>query len=55
MKNIRVFLSENFQVLEVKFSVYLNRHVFVMDSDHAAHAQSPSGHMLSIDAFYSVK
>ena len=23
-------LSENFQVLEVKFSVYLNRHVFVM-------------------------
>ena len=24
------FLSENFQFLEVKFSVYLNRHVFVM-------------------------
>ena len=31
MKNINVFLSENFQFLEVKFSVYLNRHVFVMD------------------------
>ena len=30
MKNIRVFLSENFQFLEVKFSVYLNRRVFVM-------------------------
>ena len=30
MKNIRVFLSENFQFLEVKFSIYLNRHVFVM-------------------------
>ena len=30
MKNIRVFLSENFQFLEVKFSLYLNRHVFVM-------------------------
>ena len=30
MKNIRVFLSENFQFLEVKFSTYLNRHVFVM-------------------------
>ena len=30
MKNIRVFLSENFQFLVVKFSVYLNRHVFVM-------------------------
>ena len=30
MKNIRDFLSENFQFLEVKFSIYLNRHVFVM-------------------------
>ena len=28
--NIRVFLSENFQFLEVKFSIYLNRCVFVM-------------------------
>ena len=28
----RSFLSENFQFLEVKFSVYLNRHVFVMFS-----------------------
>ena len=26
------FLSENFQVLEVKFSIYLNRRVSVMDS-----------------------
>ena len=24
------FLSENFQFLKVKFSVYLNRHVFIM-------------------------
>ena len=24
------FLSENFQFLEVKFSMYLNRHVFIM-------------------------
>ena len=24
------FLSENFQLLEVKFSIYLNRRVFVM-------------------------
>ena len=30
MKNIRVFLSENFQFLEAKFSIYLNRRVFVM-------------------------
>ena len=26
----QIFLSENFQFLEVKFSVYLNRRVFVM-------------------------
>ena len=30
MKNIRVFLSENFHFLEAKFSIYLNRRVFVM-------------------------
>ena len=30
MKNIRVFLSENIQFLEVEFSIYLNRRVFVM-------------------------
>ena len=28
MKNIRVFLSENFQFLDVKFSIYLNRRVY---------------------------
>ena len=27
---IRDFLSENFQFLEEKFSIYLNRRVFVM-------------------------
>ena len=31
MKNIRFFLSENFQFLEVNFSTYLNRRVFVME------------------------
>ena len=30
MKNIRFFLSENFQFLEVTLSIYLNRRVFVM-------------------------
>ena len=30
MKNIRVFFHENFDFLEVKFSIYLNRRVFVM-------------------------
>ena len=31
MKSIRVFLSEDFHFLMVIFSVFLNRHVFVMD------------------------
>ena len=29
MKNIRFLLSENFQFLQVKFSIYMNRRVFV--------------------------
>ena len=32
MKKYQIFLSENFHVLVVKFSLYLNRHVFVMDA-----------------------
>ena len=35
MKNIG-FLFENFHFLEVKFSIYLNRHVFIMDPDQTA-------------------
>ena len=30
MKNKRFFLSENFPFLLVKFSIYLNRNVFIM-------------------------
>ena len=30
LKKNQVFFSENFQFLEVKFSIYLNRCVFVM-------------------------
>ena len=33
MKNVRVFLSEKFQFLEMKFSIYLNRRFFVMKTD----------------------
>ena len=33
MKNIEVFVPENFQFLEVKFSIYLNRSVFVIQSN----------------------
>ena len=32
MKKYQGFLSENFQFLEVKFSIYLKRRVFVMIS-----------------------
>ena len=38
MKNIRIFLSENFHFLVVKFSVYLNRHVFVMIDQNIGHS-----------------
>ena len=31
MKNIRVFYLNIFQFLEVKFSIYLKRRVFVME------------------------
>ena len=35
------FLSENFQFLVVKFSIYLNRHVFVkLRQDHNQEAQA---------------
>ena len=30
MKNIIVFLSENFQFLEMTFSIYIKRRVFIM-------------------------
>ena len=36
MKKISEFLSEHFQFLLVKFSVYLNRHVFVMTRPFAS-------------------
>ena len=32
MKNTKSFSSENFQYLEVKLSIYLNRRVFVMET-----------------------
>ena len=31
MKNVRVFYLKFYQFLEVKFPVYLNKHVFVME------------------------
>ena len=48
MKNIRFFLSENFQFLDVKFSIYLNSRVFVMYNIDAT-----SGCCIVIDATLS--
>ena len=38
MKNITVFVSENFKFLEEKFSIYLNRRVFVMVKHKDVHS-----------------
>ena len=40
MKNIRDFYLKNFQFLEVKLSIYLNRCVFVMKW-HLKHCDMP--------------
>ena len=46
MKNIRIFCLKFLIILLVKFSVYLNRHVFVMiPSDVSKH----DGHVVNID------
>ena len=42
MKKYQRFLSENFQFSEVKFSIYLNRRVFVIFSIHVADMCIPS-------------
>ena len=55
MKIIRVFffffLIENFQFLEVKFSIYLNRRVFVM----IAPARETNGNNLEMSFRTSLK
>ena len=39
---ISEFLSENFQCLVVKFSMYLNKRVFVLEVFHVVWKQGPS-------------
>ena len=36
-EKISEFLSENFQFLVVKFSIYLNRHIFIMGPKNIYH------------------
>ena len=45
MKNIRIFLSENFHLLVVKFSVYLYRHVFVMNESESVYFAHTRRHL----------
>ena len=40
MKTVQSFLFENVQILEVKFSIYLNRRVFVMRFEYHGPSQS---------------
>ena len=53
MKNIRVFLSEIFQFLEVKFSVYLNGRVFVMLSSIFGGQFLPDGCLIDTKLYES--
>ena len=48
MKNIRNFLSEYFRFLVVKFSIYLNRRVFVMSSANCMSPDPPAHHLDTI-------
>ena len=50
MKNIRMFLSESFHFSVIKFSVYLNWHVFVMIVQSAIHLTADSGLQVQIPA-----
>ena len=53
-ENIFEFLSENFHFLAVKFSVYLNRYVFIMKLDGKLHTDIPrEGHNYGIQHFIS--
>ena len=47
------FLSENFHFLVVKFSVYLNRHVF--ESSLGAHVPGVADHFITGLCFYVAK
>ena len=52
MKIIRFVLSENFMFLEVKFSIYLNRRVFVMDKNRTMTFQRSDPNVIKTLPFY---
>ena len=45
-------LSENFHFLVVKFSIYLNRHVFVM-TKHISYSSESSQHGDSVEYYFT--
>ena len=52
----QIFLSENFQFFVVKFSMYLNRRVFVMiGNERPAKTQTSMCIRVSLGAFWTVK
>ena len=53
MKNIRVFLSENVQFLEVKFSIYLNRHVLRNVNIISVHILIGQNSLIRFNAIFS--
>ena len=55
MKNIRVFYLNIFQFLEVKFSIYLNRRVFVMYfcGAYKSYKHQPNDELSCPDIFYT--
>ena len=50
---IIIFLSENFHFFGVKFSVYLNRHVFVMQMSKYNKTETEPGHSISYKIAYA--
>ena len=54
MKKISGFLFENFQFLMVKFSIYLNKHVCVMDKPNDQKLLIQFWHLLRTIRTYSV-
>ena len=55
MKNIRPFYPKIFIFLVVKFSVYLNRHVFVMLTDGPNEDSNQPVHPRSVNSVFAVR
>ena len=52
MKNIRIFISENFEFLAVKFTICLNRRVFVMPQYTSVQSDKSNKYNIKKSAFY---